>query len=231
VPLFTVTIPGLNPSYVSDTFGISQGNMRFTSADLQTLFDIQMHRLYDLIDSQINSFMAKYPAEQITHLVLSGGLGNNSYIQKSVIDRYSFGASGLSAVRNVKVSVAGDPQLAVCKGIVADRIRRLNSGKAVLGWRCCRASYGTICKIPYDKKNPDHVGRPVSRDPFNGNDYITNAVAWFIKKVGHQDSSLLQFSSCNAGRTRQCRHTDMSYFYSKAYPWRSSTSISNKRGH
>lgn len=83
----------------------------------------------------------------------------------------------------MQVRIAPDPQLAVCKGMVADRVRKLKSGKAVLGWRCSRASYGTICRIKYNKKNPDHIGKKTERDSDNGKLYITKAVAWFIKKV------------------------------------------------
>lgn len=85
--------------------------------------------------------------------------------------------------REIQVRVAPDPQLAVCKGLVGDRVRRLKAGKPVLKWRCCRASYGTICKEVYDKENPMHVGRPLERDPMNGKMYVTQRIAWFIKKV------------------------------------------------
>jgi len=78
--------------------------------------------------------------------------------------------------------VAPEPQLAVCKGVAADRVRKVKGGEAILGWRCCRASYGTICKILYDKNNPEHHGRPTYRDPLNGKYYINQAIAWFIKK-------------------------------------------------
>jgi len=80
------------------------------------------------------------------------------------------------------VRIAPDPQLAVCKGLVADRVRKLTTNQSILGWRCCRASYGTICKILYNKKNPEHIGKPVTKDPINNKLYITQAVAWFIKK-------------------------------------------------
>jgi hypothetical protein len=82
----------------------------------------------------------------------------------------------------MQVRIAPDPQLAVCKGMVADRIRKINTNKGVLGWRCCRASYGTICKVLYNKKNPEHVGKPITKDPMNNKMYITQAIAWFIKK-------------------------------------------------
>ena len=90
--------------------------------------------------------------------------------------------SGNPNASNIQVRVAPDPQLAVCKGLVGDRLRRLKVGKPVLNFRCCRASYGTICKELYNKDNPHHIGRSMYKDPMNGKLYVTQSIAWFIKK-------------------------------------------------
>jgi len=63
-----------------------------------------------------------------------------------------------------------------------DRVRKLSSGRGVLGWRCSRASYGTICKMPYDMRNPLHAGRQAIRDQYNGKLYLIHAIEWFIFK-------------------------------------------------
>ena len=67
--------------------------------------------------------------------------------------------------------------------MVADRVRKLQAGKAVLKYRCCRASYGTICKELYNKNNQQHVGRATTTDPMNGKLYVTQSIAWFIVQV------------------------------------------------
>ena len=82
----------------------------------------------------------------------------------------------------ISVRIAPDPQLAVCKGLVADRIRKLITSQSILGWRCCRSSYGTMCKIQYDKRNPDHANKQLVKDPLNGKMYLMQAIAWFVKK-------------------------------------------------
>ena len=66
---------------MNEAAGISNGVMRFQSKELQELFDVQVVRLFDIIDKQIQSFQDKYPTDQIAHLVLSGGLGNSAYVQ------------------------------------------------------------------------------------------------------------------------------------------------------
>jgi hypothetical protein len=76
------------------------------------------------------------------------------------------------------VRIAPDPQLAVCKGIIADRLAKLKRGTSVLGWRCCRASYGTVCRILYDPADPFHSSFPITVDAVDGKLYIENVVDW-----------------------------------------------------
>jgi hypothetical protein len=61
-------------------------------------------------------------------------------------------------------------------------VRKILTTHSVLGWRCCRSSYGTLCKILYDKKDPLHQNKALTKDPLNGKLYIMQAIAWFVKK-------------------------------------------------
>jgi hypothetical protein len=117
-----------------------------------------------------------------SHLILSGGLGHSPYVRERLTSHFLFGADHVNA-KSMQVRVAPDPQLAVCKGIVADRVLKLQSGVPILKWRCCRASYGTLCRVLYDKKNPEHIGRPAVKDSIDKKLYIEKSIAWFIKKV------------------------------------------------
>jgi hypothetical protein len=181
-PFFYVPVPSLSNTYSNDAFGISSGGMQFSQRDLRNLFDIQVNRLYELIDKQLTRFQQQWPGEAISHLILSGGLGNSAYVQSRLNAKYAYGMSTFSAAARVQIHVAPDPQLAVAKGIVHDRVRKLGSGQSVLGWRCARANYGALCKIRYDEKNHLHQGLPRITDPLDGKVYITQAIEWFIKK-------------------------------------------------
>ncbi|KAI4276552.1 MAG: hypothetical protein L6R38_005639 [Xanthoria sp. 2 TBL-2021] len=180
-PVFSVPIPKLDPAYVNHTIGIECGEMKFTREELQRLFDKQVQKLVGLIDTQLQNMQKKHPGQQVNHLILAGGLGHSPYVQDRLRARFLKGG-GHSNAANIQVRVAPDPQLAVCKGLVGDRLRRLKVGKPVLMYRCCRASYGTICKELYNKKNPLHNGRSMYKDPMNGKLYVTQSIAWFIKK-------------------------------------------------
>lgn len=88
-----------------------------------------------------------------------------------------------SNAQNMQIRIAPDPQLVVCKGNVADRVQKLKTGQSVLGWRCCRASYGTMCKVLHDPADPQHLGLQTELDALDKKLYITNCIDWFIKKV------------------------------------------------
>ncbi|ORY19169.1 hypothetical protein BCR34DRAFT_472143 [Clohesyomyces aquaticus] len=182
-PLFSIGIPRMPHTYNYPDARIKNGEMTFAREDLQKMFDKQINKLFKLVDTQLQSLYQKFPNEQVGHLILSGGLGNSAYVQQCLSNRYGPTSGGqIPNARHIRVRIAPDPQLAVCKGLVADRVRKLLTSHSVLGWRCCRASYGTVCKIMYDKRNPEHAGKQLTKDPLNGKLYITQAVAWFVKK-------------------------------------------------
>jgi hypothetical protein len=157
-------------------------------------------KLCQLLDKQLTRLQQKFPQEQVVshfriqekysitdrlqaHLVLSGGLGNSPYVQARLRERYSLGNAPFPNARSLQVRVAPEPQLVVCKGIVADRVQKLKTGKSVLGWRCSRASYGTLCKVRYNPQNPSHFGRNPVKDSLDGNLYVMNWIDWFVKEV------------------------------------------------
>ncbi|KAF2166097.1 hypothetical protein M409DRAFT_55439 [Zasmidium cellare ATCC 36951] len=180
-PRFAVPIRKLPEHYRNEEAGITSGQMLFDKNELRLQFDVQIEKLFRLIDRQISSVVAKLPDQQrISHLVLSGGLGRSSYVQQRLIEHYRNGSVKYANTQAMEVRVAPDPQLAVCKGIVADRLRKLKAGHSVLGWRCCRASYGVICRELYDKQK--HVGRPTYVDVQDSKLYVDNCVEWFITK-------------------------------------------------
>ncbi|KAF2851970.1 hypothetical protein T440DRAFT_447442 [Plenodomus tracheiphilus IPT5] len=181
-PLFSIGIPRVPHTYNNSDpeVRIRNGEMTFERHDLQRLFDRQIAKLLKLIDTQLQSLLQKFPNENVAHLVLSGGLGNSAYVQSQL--RMYYRKSSFPNARSLAVRIAPDPQLAVCKGLVSDRVRKILTSRSVLGWRCCRASYGTVCKVAYDKKNPEHQGKELVKDPMNSKLYIAQSIAWFVKK-------------------------------------------------
>lgn len=82
----------------------------------------------------------------------------------------------------IKIISAADPQLVVVRGLLLDRLQKLDSGmKPVLATRKARASYGIMCKIKY---NPEiHFQEELEKDPLDGELYAMSQIDWLIKKV------------------------------------------------
>ncbi|CAO2657916.1 Nn.00g071760.m01.CDS01 [Neocucurbitaria sp. VM-36] len=179
---FAVQVPKLDKAYLNQESGISGGDMYFRRDDLKRFFDVQISKLFDMIDKQLTRIQQMHPNEQVVHFVLSGGLGNSAYVQNCLRNRYASGNTSHFNARNMQIRIAPDPQLVVCKGIVADRVQKLKTGQSVLGWRCCRASYGTMCKILHDSSNPAHFGLRTEMDKLDGKLYIVDCIDWFIKQ-------------------------------------------------
>ena len=74
-----------------------------------------------------------------------------------------------------------DRQLAVVQGLVMDRIQAISRGNVVFKERCCRISYGTICREPYDKFK--HTGEKVTYDSRDRKQWAEGQIDWFVKQV------------------------------------------------
>ncbi|CAG8976953.1 hypothetical protein HYALB_00008864 [Hymenoscyphus albidus] len=179
---FTVAIPRLPRGYVNESEGINFGEMRFRRDEIRSYFDVQVIKLFDLIDKQLGRLATKFPLEQVSHLVLSGGLGNSAYVQTCLRVRYTNPTSPVPNARRLQIRVAPEPQLVVCKGIVADRMQKLRSGRSMLGWRVSRSSYGTLCKLLYDENDPRHQGVTTMVDSLDGKTYVMKSINWFIRQ-------------------------------------------------
>jgi hypothetical protein len=134
--VFTVPTFGLDRSYTNRSFDIHDGVMIFAHSDMQSLFDTQIAGLYQLLDNQIIRFKSAHPHENISHLILSGDLANSAYVQNRLRQKYSThpwsgNSQSLMVHQPIACHVAPDPQLAVCKGLVADRISILSIGTRV----------------------------------------------------------------------------------------------------
>ena len=80
-----------------------------TTEDLQRLFDKQISKLLKLIDTQLQSLLQKQPQARVSHLVLSGGLGNSAYVQSAL--RRHYAGTMIPNAQSISVRIAPDPQL------------------------------------------------------------------------------------------------------------------------
>lgn len=151
---------------------------------MQNIFDKIATALIKSIKEQIDNLERSTPHRELQYIILSGGLGSSNYIKQRVIEELYNTPSRFADRDPVRVLVAPDPQLAVAKGLVMDRSQTLGHDVTVLAGRCCRVSYGVICRYPYDSE--EHVGEPTVRDPITGVLWVEDQIEWIIKEVSDE---------------------------------------------
>ncbi len=132
---------------------------------------------------------------------MSGGLGSSPYVRKRLKSRYEtgLGVSRLNA-QEMRIVLVAEPyvnsrptnpyltvdgslyrQLAVVQGLVMDRIQAISRGSVVFKERCCRLSYGMICRELYNEAK--HIGEEVTHDPRDRQRWAVNQIDWFVVQV------------------------------------------------
>ncbi|OXV08034.1 hypothetical protein Egran_04203 [Elaphomyces granulatus] len=130
----SLRVPGLDGRFSHERAGISNGRMNFTRTEIQQLFDKNLKEIFSFIGNQLSRIKSH---ERVTHFVISGGLGSSKYVQRRIVETY--GPS-----QGIKILVSRDPQMAVCKGLVIDRVHELKYRTSLLKVRYCRFSYGVL---------------------------------------------------------------------------------------
>ncbi|EEQ90452.2 uncharacterized protein BDCG_05572 [Blastomyces dermatitidis ER-3] len=178
-------VPGLPKSYDNPEAGFKNGRIILTDSDIRWLFDEQIQRIFGMIDEQLERIEDITPPVEVTHVVLSGGLGSSPYVQDCFKINYGYGKAAK------QILISEDPQLAVCRGLVIDRIHRLRHGHSVLSTRCSSISYGIVVnnRVRGSQTPPGFNGN-VEISPYNGKRYIVNQIQWLIERdqiIQHQD--------------------------------------------
>jgi hypothetical protein len=151
------------------------------SLELRQIFEPLVQDLIKTINSQMSSLPLLHSSNQIRYIVLSGGLGSSKYIERRLRDEYCTGISRPRNANNLEILTAAEPQLAVVKGLVMDRSQALHRGVVVYTGKCCRVSYGAICRLPYDSKL--HYGESTIRDQFTKELWVEDQIDWLIREV------------------------------------------------
>ncbi|KAL8934105.1 MAG: hypothetical protein Q9216_006076 [Gyalolechia sp. 2 TL-2023] len=177
---FRMKIPDFSTSRKFPDAGIESKHMMFTRDDMETLFDEQLEGIYSILDNQLNHLKSEKPSKQVDYLVLSGGLGSSVYVKKKLTERYTNNKSRYTNAKHLQIYTADDPQTAVVQGLVLNEAQQHETGNAVLKSRTSPASYGVLCKEPYDEEK--HLGLELERDQLDGKLYAIDVIHWFVKK-------------------------------------------------
>lgn len=154
---------------------------RNDSAEVKTMFDRLILKLVRKIKQQIHTLARSTCPSEIRYIILSGGLGSSKYVKERITAEICANTSRLQGPGSMDILVAKDPQLAVVKGLVMERAQTVEQSKPVWTGRCCRVSYGILCRRIYNREK--HFGEPTVEDALTGKLWIENQIDWIIKAV------------------------------------------------
>lgn len=180
LPTLRLSIPGV-PNGLTVRPHIDNSQLILSKREIEHIFDVQIGRLCELIDDQLYRLEQARPGEVITYLVLSGGFGSSPYLQKKLRQRYMNERSHFACIRDLQILRVPKPQLAVCHGLVLDRVQQIKEDRVVYKERFCRNSYGVICRVEFDPRK--HAGEPTIYDPRDKRTWVLNQIDWFITQV------------------------------------------------
>lgn len=140
LPMCHFPIKGLGDRFTLEEAGIEDGAVMFTKQRIRELFDDKISGICGLIDKQAELLDEHHQGKTITHLILSGGLCSSKYVQTQLKELYD---------RDMKILIAKDPQLAVCKGLVIDSLHRLKYNNYILPEWYINHSYGIVSNELY----------------------------------------------------------------------------------
>ncbi|EKG18078.1 hypothetical protein MPH_04768 [Macrophomina phaseolina MS6] len=178
---YPLPIPGMRPGYDFPGSRIRNSSIILNREELKQLFDEQIDKILMLIDKQLDRLYQSRPHEVVSYLVVSGGLGSSPYLRQRLRERYQAGAANHHPnVEDIQILLAPEPQLAVCHGLVMNRVQEITSDRLVYTSRCCRANYGIVCRERYDPRR--HVSEDVILDPHDKKKWVDGQIHWVIKK-------------------------------------------------
>lgn len=104
---FSLDVKGLAGPLTFPEAGIKNSRMLIDRTILREIFDEQIDRIFALIDERILALEAELPYDQVSYIVLSGGLGSSPYLFEQVQKRYEmnvgFDSSNTRQIRTMKV--------------------------------------------------------------------------------------------------------------------------------
>ncbi|THY30127.1 hypothetical protein D6D00_03140 [Aureobasidium pullulans] len=175
-------IPELPPGINYPAAHVRNSMMVIARNELQTVFDEMIDRVFALIDGEIRKLQTSHPGDNISYLVVSGGFGSSPYLKQRLRKRYELNERDeLFNARSIKILSAKEPQLAVCHGLVINRVQELKTRMSVYTERCCRNSYGIVVRQLYDPML--HQGEDICHDGRDKQKWAENQIHWLVKKV------------------------------------------------
>lgn len=104
---FSLDVKALAGSQTFPQADIVNSRMRIERETLKGIFDTQVASMFELIEERLGVLAEEFPEEQLSYIILSGGLGSSPYLFEQMENRYGknqgFRSRNTTSVRIIKV--------------------------------------------------------------------------------------------------------------------------------
>lgn len=104
---FWLDVKGLPGSQSFPEVNITHSKMAISRATLKDIFDKQLSQIFHLIDERLLNLEARSPGDQVSYIILSGGLGSSPYLYDEIKRRYDmnfgFRSNNTASLRVMRV--------------------------------------------------------------------------------------------------------------------------------
>jgi len=103
-------IPDFPPGRDYPHAGIEDSKLILMRQELEEIFDEQIQVIIDLIDEQLRLVQKSHPSDNMSRLILSGGLGSSPYVRAKIKERYQGSIASLFPnAQDMSVILAEEP--------------------------------------------------------------------------------------------------------------------------
>ncbi|KAF4995983.1 hypothetical protein FDECE_12609 [Fusarium decemcellulare] len=179
-PVYRIPVPALAGNFSHGGLRIEEGRMLFDHDEIQALFDPHVERIIDKIKEQLDWLTENRYSDQVTRMILSGGLGSSVYVQRRI--REHFTRFSHPNALHVVVIPSRFPQITVVRGLLFDHKQKRETGnKPVLATYIARASYGVVIRELYTPER--HFNEQIEQDEHDPSQrWAVNQIQWVIRK-------------------------------------------------
>jgi hypothetical protein len=110
VPKLPLFVPGLQSGADYPLAGIRDSCIEVSQAIIKPIFDGQVDMMIALIEEQLLSLQRVRPGEQVSYLIVSGGLGSSEYVQSRLKSHFEAGQGAATPnARSMRLILAESP--------------------------------------------------------------------------------------------------------------------------
>ena len=168
------------PDLIPPREGSGLYTFRVPARTMQKWFDDQITAIISLIDKQVAKLQSEHRREKVSRIVLSGGFALNKYYRTQLRNHFNerIRAKDKGISEDLEILNAGEPHLAVVRGLVYNRCREVMGVGPMYESVVSPTSFGFVVSEEYSKLKHGSLGEVPVLSALDGKQWIRGQIDW-----------------------------------------------------